>query len=482
MASEKKGKYRRSPGERRPTGQPVELELRDGAYGGRMVARQEGRVVFVQGGAPGETVRAEVTLEKQRFAEARAVKIVAPAEARATPPCMYFGENGHNRGPVPIGNALTGERGACGGCQYQHLDYDAQLTLKRDIVAGLMQRQARLPDLDVRPTIPSPSPWRYRNRTRWIVDDEGRPNYHQAASDRLLPVGLCHIVLPLIDEILHHLADEAWRPRLGALVAEITARVGVPWTEVGPAGIPSPAVSLALHPRPGAARRDLRTLAKDLGAAIPALDSIVLGSALGPGAGASTGAALWGSRYLDVRFAGHRFHLSTLTFFQVNEPAAELMVAHVLDTLGDLTGRSVLDIYSGAGAFTIPIAARAEQVLALENDPLAVEDANSSAKANGFGNIHVLPGDAGEELSGLPVNAADAAVLDPPRAGLDERVVTELARIGVPRIVYVSCDPATLARDLRRFVDQGYGVDSLQPIDLFPQTYHIESIAVLHKM
>src|SRR5690242_20502875 len=181
-------KYRRSPGSRRPSGQPIELALESGAYGGRMVARQEGRVVFVQGGIPGEAVRGEITTEKKSFAEARAGKVIGPSADRTAPPCIYFGENGYNRGAVPQGNDVPGERGACGGCQYQHLDYDAQLALKQEIVADLIRRQAHLPGVEVAPTTPSPSPWRYRNRARWIVDDEGRPCYHQAASDRLLPV------------------------------------------------------------------------------------------------------------------------------------------------------------------------------------------------------------------------------------------------------------------------------------------------------
>jgi 23S rRNA (uracil1939-C5)-methyltransferase len=475
-------RYRRSPGARRPSGQTIELALAGGAYGGRMVARQEGRVVFVQGGLPGEEVRAELTTEKKSFAEARAARIVAASQDRTVPPCIYFGENGYNRGAVPAGNELPGERGACGGCQYQHLDYDAQLALKREIVADLIRRQAHLPDVEIAPTTPSPSPWRYRNRARWIVDDEGRPCYHQAASDRLLPVSLCHIVQPLIDETLRHLSDEAWRLPLRTMVAEITARTAVPWRDDGDTGeAPAPVLLLALHPRQGARRRDLRLFAADFGAAYPALNGIVMATATEAGS-VQTGSALWGVGHFDAQFAGYRFRLSPLTFFQVNEPAAELMVQQVLDALGAVDGKSVLDVYAGAGTFTLPLASRAKQVLAIENDPMAIDDANHSARANGLDNVHMLPGDAVDELNGLPRHAAEAAVLDPPRAGLAEGVITELARIDVARIIYVSCDPATLARDLRRFAERGYTVASVQPVDLFPQTFHIESIAVLERV
>jgi len=492
-------RYRRSPGERRANGQPVELELRGGAYQGRMVARQslqdvtqqddteavsggKGRVVFVDGGIPGETVRAELTVEKKAFAEGRALRIVSPAASRVAPPCPYFGENGVQRGAVPTGNALPGERGACGGCQYQHIDYGGQLALKRDIVADLMRRQARLPDVEVRPTIASPAPWRYRNRTRWIVDDDGRPCYHQSASDRLLPVALCHIVQPVLDDILGQLAGPDWRLPLRTLVSEITARTAIPWTEDDdPDGPPQPSVLLALHARQGAKRRDLKMFAGDLGAALPALDGVTLSAALMAGAQPGSGGGLWGVDHFDARFAGFRFRLSPLTFFQVNEPTAAVLVDLVMELLGDLRGKSVLDIYAGAGTFTLPIAARAEQVLAMENDALAVDDAQLSARANRLANVHVMPGDAADELEGLPIRAGDAAVLDPPRAGVDERVIAELDRIKVPRIVYVSCDPATLARDLRRFTDRGYAVESIQPIDLFPQTFHIETVVALSR-
>ena len=472
-------RYRRSPGERRPTGQPLELELQGGAYGGRMVAREQegGRVVFVQGGLPGETVRAELTLEKNRFAEARAIQVVVPSEGRETPPCVYFGENGYNRGPVPSGGALPGERGPCGGCQYQQLDYAAQLALKRDIVADLMARQAHLPDLEVGEPVPSPSPWRYRNRARWIIDDEGRPCYHQSASERLLAVDHCHIIQPLLVEVLARLSAEEWRAPLRALVAEVTARTATPWKGEEEEGYRGPSLLLVLHPRAGARRRDMRLFAAALGEAIPGIDGIIMAPHE-----TGTGGSLWGANYFDARFAGYRFHLSPLTFWQVNEPAAELLVAQTLDALGDLTGKSVLDVYAGAGTFTLPIAGRAGQVLAVENDPMAVDDANKSAKASGLGNVEVVPGDAADELNGLPRHAADAAVLDPPRAGLDERVIAELARIEIPRIVYVSCDPATLARDLRRFADSGYAVDSVRPVDLFPQTYHVETVVVLNRL
>lgn len=476
MASQ--SRYRRSPGGRRPSGQPLTLDVLGGAYGGRMVARHENQVVFVQGSMPGESVRAEITAEKKTFAEARAVRIITAAAGRAVPPCVYFGENGYNRGAVPIGNDLPGERGACGGCQYQHLDYETQLALKRNIVADLMRRQARLPDLEVTPAIASPSPWHYRNRARWILDAAGLPCYHQAASGHLLPVDTCHIAQPILEEVLGRLADPAWRLPLRTLVCEITARTATRWARDDSETV-APSVLLVLHARPEAKRRDLRTFANDLGPALPGLDGIVMARGTGEQAGSTV--PLWGATYFDARFAGFRFRLAPLTFFQVNEPAAETLVELVLDALGPLEGKSVLDVYAGAGTFTLPIAARAGQVLALENDPAAIDDASHNARANNLLNVHVLAGDAEDELNGLPRHAADAAVLDPPRAGVTEQVVEELARIDVPRIVYVSCDPATLARDLRRFAERNYTVASVQPIDLFPQTFHIESVAVLNR-
>jgi 23S rRNA (uracil1939-C5)-methyltransferase len=360
--------YRRSPGERRPGGRAMELRLHGGAYGGQMVARDDGRVVFVQGGIPGETVRAQLTVEKKTFAEARATHVVVPAHGRAFPPCPYFSENGHARGAVPGVNDLPGKRGACGGCQYQHLDYETQLALKRDIVADLMHRQARLPELEVLPAIASPSPWRYRNRARWMIDDAGRPCYHQASSERLLAVQECHIIQPILASVLSGLDDEAWRLPLRTLVSEITARTATAWDAENTGGPARPSVLLVLHPRPGARRRDLRLLANDLGAGLRGLDGVVATSA---GERSTSAIALWGDGAFDARFAGYRFRLSPLTFFQVNEPAAAALVELVIERLGPLDGKSVADVYSGAGTFALPIAARAERVLAVENDPTA---------------------------------------------------------------------------------------------------------------
>ena len=267
-------KYRRSPGERTHTGQPIELVLQSGGYGGRMVARQDGRVVFVQGGVPGETVRAELVVEKRAFAEARAVAVLTPSERRVAPPCIYFGENGSQRGAVPTGNDAPGARGACGGCQYQHLSYDAQLDLKTRIVADLIHRQACLPDMEVQPAVPSPAPWRYRNRARWIVNEDGLPCYHQAASDRLLPVRLCHIVQPLIGDVLGDLGEATWRLPLRTLVAEITARTAVPWTE-GNAEQPTPSSAGIATPRSPASRRRSRRVAPGRGCSASSNDGAV---------------------------------------------------------------------------------------------------------------------------------------------------------------------------------------------------------------
>lgn len=323
MTTVSSGKYRRSPGERRPSGQPIELTLVGGAYGGRMVARQPGdeaqggRVVFVQGGLPGETVRGELTAEKKSFAEARAVRIAAPAAERTAPPCIYFGENGLNRGAVPSTNDLPGERGACGGCQYQHLEYAAQLELKRGIVADLMRRQARLGEVEVAPTIPSPEQWNYRNRVRWVIDDEGLPCYHQASSERLLPVHLCHIIQPVLVEVLAALSDPRWRLPMRTMVAEITARTAIPWKPLAGTAVPEQEIMLVLHPRPGARRRDLRLFASEIGTALPMINGIMMARTSHGGEQVAASGSLWGTTFLDTRFAEHRFRLAPLTFFRL---------------------------------------------------------------------------------------------------------------------------------------------------------------------
>jgi 23S rRNA (uracil1939-C5)-methyltransferase len=486
-----------------------ELALDGAAFGGRMVGRHEGRVVFVQGSMPGEVVRAEVTAVRKRFAEATATTVVQPqAELRAAPPCPYFGENGRRRGALPPAGT-PGERseGVCGGCQYQHIAYAGQLAAKRGIVADVLRRIGRLGEVEVGETVPSPSPWAYRTKARWSVDAAGRVGYRRAESSDPLAVASCHIVAPPLAEVLARLAAPDLSARLAERVVEITARCA------GASADGAAAVVLVLHASPappdeddpagsvvdGAAEEallaeeappgelDSAGLIAPLEEPHPLADlAAALGETLGlrgvaaaPEAPGRQAQALWGDAMVETEFAGLRFRLQPLTFFQVNAGGALELLREVRAGLGPLRGQTVLDVYSGAGAFALALGGEAAEVFAIESDRGAVADARASAALNGVSNVHVIAGDAELALRDLALGLVDVAVVDPPRAGCARGVLAELGRLQLSRLVYVSCDPATLARDLALLGEQGYRTLRVLPVDLFPQTASIEAVAVL---
>ena len=484
----------------------VDLDLHGAAFGGRMVGRLEGRVVFVAGGQPGERVRVRLTAARKSYAEATALAVLQPGE-RADPPCPYFGENGTRRGAVPL---LTESKGAaqydgvCGGCQYQHIRYDAQLHHKQRIVADLLRRVGRLSEPEVGLTLASPAPWAYRTKARWTVDPQGHVAYRRAGGREAVAVEACYIVAPPLAAALHRLAQDDLAAALRGRVAEITARC------LPDADDPTvQRVVLVLHPQPGLPDEDAPAgSGVDEGEPVEpvvltpqealiqpvALDephpladlAAVLGEACGlwgvaaaPDRVGGRATTMWGQGALRTRFAGILYHLSPLTFFQVNPSAAELLLSQIRAGLGDLSGQTLLDVYSGAGAFALPLSSAAAEVLAIEADPQAVEDARASAELNGIRNVTLMPGAAAARLREITKGMADAAVLDPPRSGCGLDVLDELGRLALRRVVYVSCDPATLARDLGLLEARGYQTLSVYPVDLFPQTASIEVVATL---
>jgi 23S rRNA (uracil1939-C5)-methyltransferase len=186
-----------------------------------------------------------------------------------------------------------------------------------------------------------------------------------------------------------------------------------------------------------------------------------------------------GTLRIQVAFLDDVLSLSPGTFFQVNLPVAELMVQHVFNQFGTVAGRMLLDVYSGAGTFTVPLAREADAIIGAEIDAGAIDDTRDSLAHLGLENVTLLQGDAGYNLRSLLPGSVDYAVVDPPRSGCSPLTLRQLARIKAPRMVYVSCDPATLARDLRFLLDHGYQLESVQPFDLFPQTAHVESVSIL---
>jgi len=399
------------------------------AHGGSAVGRYEGRAVFVPYVLPGERVRARITQEKERFAHAEAVELITRSPARVDPPCPYFGP------------------GRCGGCHWQHIAYEQQLEYKRAIVVDQLERIGKLRAPTVRPTIPSPSPWGYRAHMTFTVTPEGALGFYSDDNSHLVPVDECHILNPALRELIARLNLE------GSAVSRVRLQAGS-----------DPA--------------DRMIILEIEGEDAPEVLINLPGVSVNLLTGDNEPINLIGSPYAFYTVAGRSFRVTAGGFFQVNPPVAEVLVEEVLRRLDLQGGESVLDLYSGVGLFTAFIAGRAAFVTSVESYPPAVGDADANLAE--FENVDLIEGSVEAVLSDL-AEPFDSVVVDPPRTGLGPRVTSRLAKMAPRRIVYVSCDPATFARDAAELARAGYRLLDVQPVDMFPQTFHIECVSTLER-
>jgi len=406
------------------------LQLTDMAHGGAALGRHEGRVIFVPYALPGETAHVEIVEDKGRFAFARLVEVLEPSPDRIPPPCPYFGLAAH-------GGA------GCGGCQWQHVDYQAQLRFKAKIVADQLARIGKITDPPVRPTIPDGSGWAYRNHAQFHPAPAGGLGFQAAASNDTIAIDECPILHPLLSDLYATL-------------------------DLDLEGL------LRLSLRAGTATDDQMLLFEMEEDLPPALESDLPVSCvllLSDGRHAN----LIGHNHITEIVAGRTYRISAPSFFQVNTPQATQLVRQVLEYLDLQGGETVLDGYCGVGLFTAHLAERAGLVIGVEMAAAAAADLLENTAE--FDNVDVIEGPVEAVLADLDVSL-DAAVVDPPRAGVDRFALDALVARRPARLVYVSCDPATLARDAKRLSAAGYRLVEVQPVDMFPQTYHIESVAL----
>jgi len=406
------------------------LELTTITHGGAALGRHEGRAIFVPYVLPGETARVEITEDKGRYAFARPVEVLQPSPDRVEPPCPHFGL------------AASGGAG-CGGCQWQHADYPAQLRFKAEIVADQLARIGKIAEPSVRPTIPDPEGWAYRNHAQFRPASGGRMGFQAAASNRTVAIDACPVLHPLL--------------------ADLYATLDLELENL-----------LRLSLRTGTATGDRMLVFETNDDLPPGLESDLPVSCvllLSDGQHAN----LIGSNHITEVVAGRAYRVSAPSFFQVNTPQAAQLVRLVTEYLDLQGGETVLDAYCGVGLFTAHLAERAGLVIGIESHPAAVEDLLENTAE--FDNVDVIEGPVEAVLPDLDMSI-DAAVVDPPRAGLDRFALDALIEHSPVRLVYVSCDPATLARDAKRLTAAGYRLGEVQPVDMFPQTYHVESVAL----
>jgi 23S rRNA (uracil1939-C5)-methyltransferase len=442
----------------------IDVELTDLAYGGDAVGRYEGRVLFVPGGIPGERVRVEIVEERRGHARANLIEILRPAPERV-------------ESAYPL---LTDS-----GCQWQHISYPAQLTWKAHIVRQLLVRIGKQPDALVHPTIgmsPNLMPWHYRNIALFTVGPRGEVGFKLTESHDVQDLEECAILHPALDNIyqlVHAKLRAYFGESLGEMIQGFTIRgaIGAVSASAEAKAVPT---LLTVHARPGSLMENPQQLAQELMTISPAMVGVIIERV-----GGRYGRVFVGQEYLTDVVLGRRFRVSADSFFQVNLPQTAVLVERALAMLEPQRSEIVLDGYSGVGLFSAFLAPRSARVIAIESQPSAVMDARASASLNNQNNITVLEGTLERILNQLHYRREriDLALVDPPRAGCHPKALQALQTLAPRAICYVSCDPSTLARDIATLCASGrYRLVSAQPIDMFPQTYHIECVAMLARL
>lgn len=416
----------------------IRLQLTAMTQGGEAMGRDDsGRVVFVPYALAGERVVAEVVEEKKNYARARLIEIVEPSPERTAPRCPHFGPPPSAAAPAD-GRALA--RG-CGGCQWQHASYDAQLRFKTAIVREQFERIGKLPDAPVAETVGMSDPWRYRNHVQFQLDGQGRLCFRALESHDLVPIQECHLLHPALDAMFQALEFE------GGDLTGATLRTGIQTGEK----------FLLLESAEGEPPE--LSVDEPVSIAFQSRDGTT---------------ALIGKDALHEKLRGRTFRISPESFFQVNTEMAERLVDWVEEALEPQPADTLADLYGGVGTFGLLFAPRVARVIEIEEAAIAVSDAR--ANAVDLENVEFRRGAVEDVLPHLSARI-DLVVADPPRAGFAPRALDALIAASPRTIVYVSCDPSTLARDARRLVDRGYRLTGVRPLDLFPQTYHVESVS-----
>jgi 23S rRNA (uracil1939-C5)-methyltransferase len=461
---EKPQAARKSNGIKR--GDIVEADVESLVYGGRALARVDGYVLFVPHAAPGDCVRVRVTRRKSSWGEAELVSIVSPAPERIAPPCPLFG--------------------SCGGCSWQHLPIRMQEHWKERIIAeALHPAQALQKDpIVIEPIVPSPTPFHYRNKMEFTFgrsepDGPLLLGFHTPGNWRdVLDVPECWLHPAPFNAILTAARREgqrqwlsAWNPsRNEGMLRHLVVR----WSDHEQAAL----VAVLTGKRTGF---DFEAFRKALVEACPQIKGVTWGLNAGKSdvARAEEVLGTWGEQSLEERLGSLRFRVSLQSFFQTNTRGALQLYSVAREYLG-LTGRERLfDAYCGTGTIGIFCAGQAREVYGIDLVREAIWDARANAEANGLRNCTFMAGDMARALPsllGAIPGKFDRLVVDPPRGGMDKRALDQLLALRVPVMVYVSCNPTTMARDLQAAVQAGYRIERVRPVDMFPQTYHIECV------
>lgn len=458
-----------------------ELDVHALSHDGRAVGRvleqddanaphSRGQVVFVPGALPGQRVKVRIIAAKKSFAEGQVVSLISPAPDAVPPACPHAAE--------------------CGGCPLQEMPYTTQLQWKERIVRDALTRIGKLPDVTINPILPSPQQWGYRNKMEFAFASDVQGQLYlglrQRGSHEVVDISHCKLMPEAAMQVLDKVRELAGAASLNAWDADdggsgfwrfLVLRMPQPVS----ANAPQQCLVYCITSR-GTAKEQV--LVKDLGhalmTALPAVTGFVheVRDTSDTASMGEKSLCRLGEDVLQERLGGHDYAVGCKSFFQVNTGAAEHLCAAVAQGAA-LTGSEVLwDVYCGVGAPGLSIAGKASRVYGIESSGQAVDMARKNAESAGYTHCAYAVGEAHILLRRLA--GPHVVLADPPRGGLHSAVIKELLRARPRRIVYVSCNPATLARDVALLVQQGYTVGMVQPVDLFPQTPHVETVLVLN--
>ena len=446
-----------------PLNKNDDIELRIDSLGseGQGVGRYEGMAVFVPFALPNELVKAHIIKVAKNYAVGKLIKVIEPSKVRREPRCSSFTR--------------------CGGCNLMHMDYAAQLEYKRGLVENAFARIAKIEGVHVENTIGMDEPYHYRNKAAFpfaMVDGRMCFGFFAPRSHRLIPIDGCFIEQePLynVASAVHCWAEEndiqPYDEETGSgTIRHVVSRITTSGDIMA---------VIVTKGRP----KKLNKLVDMLKERCEGIKSIILNrndedTNVIFGRSYET---LWGEDTLTENLCGFEFSVSAASFLQVNPVQTECLYAQVEAFLPEKDGFEAIDVYCGTGTISMILSKRAKHVTGIENIKPAVEDAARNAERNGAGNADFICADAAEALPELIEKGTrpDVIVIDPPRKGCDKAVLNAITGSAVQRVIYVSCDPATLARDVRILVDGGYSIQKVQPIDMFPQTAHVEAVCLL---
>lgn len=455
--------------------QSIKLDITGINQEGQGIGRDHGLAVFVPATIPGDQALVQIESKRSNYAVASLIRLISPSNDRIKPACP--------------------QAALCGGCSLQMMAYSAQLKHKQQQVSDALQRIGRVPELSVkmRTIIGMDEPWHYRSKVQFPVAgtvDEPEIGFYASRSHTVIHAPSCAVQPPVCDLIRDIVAGHIRQFNIepyneaahSGLLRHLVVRMGFFTGEV--------MVILVLNgdslPGQDELYRALQTTVENC--QDPALPPLKLKSFYINANQAKTNLILSpdcrllaGEAYIEEEILGLRYRISPLSFFQVNPRQTELLYASALEMAGLTGSESVLDLYCGTGSISLLLARHARQVTGIEIIAEAIADARVNAERNGIANAAFMVGKA-EELLPRLVNEglnADVAVVDPPRKGCEPALLDALIQVGVGRIVYVSCNPATLARDVYRLQGGGYEVKAVQPVDMFPWTGHVETVVLI---